>query len=117
MISKIVLNCLSVYLVMQYLKNKQRIRAATTTTTANSYMENFDRKQTYIAMVMSTFSLLEHMLYITSYVLYFFYFYELSYFIYISALLFVAIKHFLIFFILLALNNLFRNQVKQFFNY
>ena len=106
---KIVVNFLSIVLVGKYVRNKRRIRAA------NSNMVNFDRKQTYVALIMSTFSVLEHILYISSYVLFFFYYYELSNLVYTFALLFIAIKHLLIFFILLAFNNLFRNEVKLFF--
>ena len=109
----IVFNSFSIYLVRRYVQNKQRITALTTG--VNTHLENFDRKQTYIALVMSTFSLLEHILYIISYVLYFFSYYELTNFTYIVALLFIAIKHILTFFILLALNSLFRNEVKIFF--
>ena len=109
MIFKLVLNSFSVYLVRKYVKNKRSI--TTQTESVNSQMVNFDRKQTYIALVMNTLSLLEHLLCIASYVLFFFYYFELSYFIYVIAFLFIAIKHSLIFFILLALNNLFRNQV------
>ena len=57
---KIILNLLSVVLVRKYVQNKQRIRAATTA--SSSDLANFDRKQTYIALLMSTFSLLEHVL-------------------------------------------------------
>ena len=113
MVSKIVINSLSVYLVRKYVKNKQRIRAATTT--ANSNLVNFDHKQTYVALVMSVFSLFEHILYIASYVLYFVNNYDLSTVVYVVALLFIALKHLLIFFILILFNNLFRNEVKHFF--
>ena len=93
----------------KYVKHKQRIRAATTT--ASSELARFDRKQTYLALVMNTFSLVEHILYITSYALYFVYSYEMSSLLYIIALLFISIKHFLIFFVLLAFNKLFRAEV------
>ena len=114
MILKLILNVLSIYLVRKYVKNKQRIRA--TTTTAADELVNFDRKQTYVALLMSTFSIMEHILYISSYVLYFFYYYDLSNLVFALALLIIAIKHSLIFFVLLLFNNLFRNEVKSFLN-
>lgn len=115
MLLKIIVNSLSIYLVRSYIKKKQNIRATTTTTTADSYMVNFDRKQTYIALVMSSFSLLEHIIYITSYVLYFIVQSELSSIFYFIAVLIIGIKHLIIFFILLAFNNLFRSEVKNCF--
>ena len=115
MICKIILNSLSVYLVGKYVKNKQLLRATGTTTKANADLVSFDRKQTYIGLIMNTFSLLEHIFYILNYVLYFLYYYDLANLVYIIAIFFIAMKHFLIFFILLLLNNLFRNEVKNFF--
>ena len=106
---KIIFNSLSIYLVGNYVRNKQRIRAATRT--ANSELVSFDRKQTYVALVMNTFSLVEHILYITSYALYFVYIYDLSNIFYIVALLIISIKHFFIFFVLLTFNKLFRIEV------
>ena len=114
MVLKIILNSISVYLVRKYVKNKQKIIASTNI--ANSNLVKFDRKQTYVALVMSTFSLLEHALYITSYVLYFIDNFNLGTVVIAFAILFIAVKHLLFFFILLLFNNLFRNQVKIFFN-
>ena len=111
MFSKIVINSLSVYLVRRYVENKQRF----VTTAANSNLVNFDQKQTYVALVMSVISLFEHMLYIASYVYYFVNNYDLSTIVYVAALLFIALKHLFIFFILILFNNLFRNEVKKFF--
>ena len=108
---KIILNALSIYLVGKYVRNKRRLRTATTT--VNSELVSFDRKQTYIALVMSIFSLFEHILYIISYVLYFVSYYELSNFLYNFAFLLIYIKHFLIFFILFIFNNLFRNAMRS----
>ena len=53
MLLKIVLNSLSVYLVRRYVKNKRKVRAATLQ--ATSEMVNFDRNQTYVAFLMSTY--------------------------------------------------------------
>ena len=103
----IIINSLSIYTVGKYVRDKQKITAA------NSHMLNFDRKQTYIALIMSTFSLLEHMLYIGSFVSFFYYYLDLSNLFYACGLLFISIKHFLIFFILLIFNSLFRNEVKN----
>ena len=113
MILKIIINSLSIYLVGKYVRNKQRIAA--TTTTSNSNLVNFDRKQTYIAIIMNAFSLLEHILCVASYALYFINNMDLSSLVYAIALLFIAIKHFLIFFILISFNSLFRNAVKNLF--
>jgi hypothetical protein len=109
MIFKIIINSLSVYLVRKYVRNKQRITAA------NSQMVNFDRQQTYIGLVMSTFSLLEHILYIIAVFLFFIRYFDLCTLFYAFALLFIAIKHLLIFFILLGFNNLFRKEIKYIF--
>ena len=111
MILKLIINSLSIYLVGKYVRNKQRI----TTTIYNSNLVNFDRKQTYIAILMNIFSLLEHILCVGSYALYFINYMDLSNLVYTFAVLFIAIKHFLIFFILVSLNSLFRNAVKNFF--
>ena len=100
MILKIILNFISVYLLGKYVKNKQRIRA----TTATSHLVDFDRKQTYIALTMNLFSLLEHLLYIGSYIFYYINSYDLSALVYAVAFLFIAVKHllfFLIFFFLI----------------
>ena len=113
MILKIIINSVSIYLVGKYVKNKQRI--VVSTTIANIHLVSFDRKQTYIALAMSTFSLLEHSLYIASYVLVFISYFEVSTLVYAFALLFIAIKHLLIFFILWTFNSLFRNEVRIFF--
>ena len=110
MFLKIVLNSLSVYLVRRYVKNKRKIRAATLE--ATSEMVNFDRNQTYVAFLMSSLSLFEHVLYIVSYVLYFINNYYLSTVLFVVAFLFISIKHLLFFFILLFFNNLFRSEVK-----
>ena len=61
MISKLVFNSLLVYLVRKYVKTKQRIRS--TTTTPNSHVANFDRKQTYVALLMNLFTLFEHIVF------------------------------------------------------
>ena len=113
MILKLFLNFISIYLVRRYVRNKQKIRA--TTASASSHLIKFDRKQTYIALVMNTTSLIEHMLYITSYFLFYIYEFDLSTLIFVIALLFIAIKHLFTFFILFGFNNLFRNEVKNIF--
>ena len=113
MIFKIILNFILVYLVGKYVKNKQRIRA----TTAKSHLVDFDRKQTYIALTMNLFSLLEHLLYIASYILYYINNYDLSALVYAVAFLFIAVKHLLFFLILFLFNNLFRQEVKKVFSY
>ena len=116
MIFKLILNSLSIYLVRRYVRNKQRIRSSTITT-LSSELVSFDRKQTYVALVMNTFSLLEHMLYIASYIFYYINNYDLSTFLIVIAFLFISVKHFCIFFILLFFNSLFRNEVKNCFRY
>jgi hypothetical protein len=118
MVSKIFVSCSSMYLVRKYVRRKQVVISAvtsTTTTAVSSHLAKFDRSQTYIALVMSAFSLLEHIVYVAAYVLYFLYYYDLSSLIYVFALLFISIKHLLIFFFLLAFNHLFRKQVQTFF--
>ena len=110
---KIFLNSLLIYLVRKYVKNKQITTGLPTI--ANSNLLNFDRKQTYIALLMNILSLLEHFLYILNYVFFFLLYFELSNLVYIFAVLFIAIKHLLSFFILYILNSLFRNEVNHFF--
>ena len=111
MIFEVVLNSALIFLVGKYVRSKQRIRGATTT--ASVPLVNFDRRQTYVALVMSTLSFLKHIVFIASFVLFYFQFYYLFAFFYALALLFIAVKHFLFFFIILAFNSLFRNQVKR----
>ena len=113
MIFEIVLNLVLVHLIRKYLQHKIRISAQTAN--ASSHSASFDRKQTYVALLMSTFSLLEHMVYISSFVLFFFQCYHLCTLFYSLALLFIAVKHFLIFYIILSFNKLFRNEVKHLF--
>ena len=113
MILKLILNSLSLYLVRRYVKEKQKIKPSTPT--ADSHIVNFDRKQTFVAIAMNTFSLLEHLLYITSYIFYFINNFDLGALLIVIALLIISIKHFCIFFILLLFNNLFRNEVKKLF--
>ena len=74
MILKLIFNSLSICLVGKYFIKKHR----TVSATASSYLVSIDRKQTYIALSMNTFSLLEHSLYIASYISYFFYGYPYS---------------------------------------
>ena len=112
MVLKILINSLSLYLVRKYVKNKQRITAAST---ANPHLVNFDRNQTYIALIMNLFSMLEHIFIFTSFILFYFEYFELSNLVYTLGFLFIAIKHFLIFFILLMFNSLFRNEIKNLF--
>ena len=114
MILKIAINMVSIYLVGNYVKNKQRIRAAMAAR-VDSHIANFDRRQTYIAFIMNTFSLLEHMLNIAAYVLFFISDYQLTNMFIMLALLVIAIKHSFVFFILLLFNNLFRNEVRKCF--
>lgn len=113
MISKLLFNSLSVYLVRKYVKNKQRIRRSTAT--SNSNLVNFDRNQTYVALVMNLFTLFEHIVSVASFVFYFAYEFETSSLLYTIVLLFIAMKHLLIFFILVAFNNLFRGEVNNCF--
>ena len=109
MVLKIILNFISVYLVRNYVKNKKKIRAA------SSHAVKFDRKQTYIALVMNALSLIEHLLYIASYFLFYIYEFDLSTLVFVVALFFIALKHFLTFFILFGFNNLYRNEVLKMF--
>ena len=108
---KIILNSLSVRLVGKFVNIKRRISAPSTD------LESFDRRQTYIAHAMNIFSLVEHMLNVVVYVLYFFNRYNMSTLVFAVAFLSIALKHSLIFFILLVFNNLFRNEVKSYFKW
>ena len=110
---KIIFNSLSIYLVGKYFKNKKSVREASTTT--HSHLMNIDHKQTYVALAMNTLSVLEHSLYISSYILYFVLNYDLADLLYALALLFIAVKHLLVFFVLLLFNSMFRVEVKYFF--
>ena len=109
MILKIITNSTLVYLVGKYVKNKQRIR----TDVVGSGLVNFDRKQTYIALVMNVFSLVEHTLHVYSLFLFFEANYFLGTLVIAFGIIFIAIKHLLIFFTLLVLNRLFRNEVRK----
>ena len=113
MVLKLIINSASIYLVGKYVKNKQRIRRAATT--ANSELVNFDRKQTYIAIIMNILSLIEHLCFIITYVLFFIGYYKLASIFIMFGYLVIAVKHLLIFFVLLLFNNLFRNVMKNCF--
>ena len=115
MIAKIVLNTLLVYLIRSYVKRKQRI--STTANASNAHLASIDQRQTYISLIMSTFSLLEHILYITSFIQYFFNDYDVANFIYTFAAFSIAVKLVFNFFILLIFNNLFRNEVRNIFSF
>ena len=111
MVLKIILNSILVYLVRKHVKNKVKVMPSTAV--ANSSLVIFDRKQTYVALEMSTFSLPEHMLYITSNVLYFLNDFYMGTVVIGFVILFIAVKHLLSF--LLLFNKIFRNEVKTFF--
>ena len=110
MVLNLVLNSISICLVRRYVENKNRIVRTATESTAS-----FDQRLTYISVVMSTLSLLEHVVNVASYVLFFIKKYGQSTKFIGFALLVIAVKHSLVFFILLFFNGLFRNEVKKIF--
>lgn len=112
MVLNIVFNLISICLVRRYVENKKRIIRTATESTAS-----FDQRQTYISVVMSTLSLLEHVVNVASYVLFFINKYAQSTKFVGFALLIIAVKHALVFFILLFFNGLFRNEFKKMFHY
>ena len=78
-----------------------------------NYISRTDKNQTYIAVIMCVFSLLEHFFYISSFSIYFFKLYESSNSLYYLALMSIILKHFSNFFILFKFNFLFRSQIKR----
>ena len=82
-----------------------------------NYVSKADRNQTYTAVIMSFFSLLEHSFYSLGYVLYFFHHFELYTFFIYAAFLSILFKLIGNIFILYIFNSLFRNEVRKYFKF
>ena len=95
-------------------KNQSQINLSTKRTIHYAFISKTERNQTYTAIIMSLFSLLEHSFYLLGYSLYFFRFFELYlYFVY-GAILFYLLKLIGNFLILYFFNILFRNEIKKY---
>ena len=134
LILKIALNSLIVYLVKDYSKKLQMEKlefaqkitftkendqntTAEINTTHYNFISKTDRNQTFVAILMSLFSLFEHAFNILWYFIYLFNRIVLSNAFLYAALLSVLIKLICNFFILYKFNCLFRNEIKKMFKF
>lgn len=134
LIIKILLNSYSVFLVKNYLKNLKieklefalKISLMTIDTNKRTdsvknhesciYISKTDRNQTYIAIIMCIFSLIEHLFYTLSYMMYFLKHISLANSFYYLALVSICLKYITNFFLLYKFNYLFRSQLKKILN-
>ena len=134
LIAKLVLNTILVIHVRKYLlklkmdKLNFALRISTSALHINnidlskqSYINRTDRNQTYIALIMSLYSLLEHAFYIPSYVVFAIlplYAKSVAPILYFLCILALAFKHATNFFVFYKFNYLFRTEVnKTFFKF
>lgn len=125
---KILLNTMSVILVRKYLtklkKEKltlaEKISTSTEfqnstkqTKTKETYISKTDRNQTFVALIMCTFSLFEHALYIPSYVFYIMSCNDIAAVFYFMVLVFLALKQVANFFVLYKFNSSFRTELRK----
>ena len=74
------------------------------------------KNQTYISLIMCIFSILEHLFYIFSYILYFLNEYSDSNIFFYVATLFITNKHLFNILILYKFNSLFKSELQKFLN-
>jgi hypothetical protein len=131
LVAKLVLNTILVIHVRRYLfklkmdKLNFALKISTSALHINnidfsrqSYITRTDRNQTYIALIMSLYSLLEHAFYIPSYVVFAIqplYANNIAPILYFLCILALAFKHATNFFVLYKFNSLFRTEVKNTF--
>ena len=82
-----------------------------------NFISRAERNQTYSAVIMSFFSLLEHSFYVAENVLYFFHYFEVYIFFLYAGVMSIVLKLIGNIFILYIFNSLFRNEVKRYFNF
>ena len=129
MITKLVLNTILVIHVRRYLfklkmdKLNFALKISTSALHINnidlsrqSYITRTDRNQTYIALIMSLYSLFEHAFYIPAYILFALRINSIAPLFYFLSLLAQALKHATNFFIFYKFNYLFRSEVKKSFS-
>ena len=130
MIAKLVLNAALVILVRKYLNKlkmeklafAQKISSGSELHSQNieiskdTYISKTDRNQTYIAIIMCFFSLLEHIFYIPSYVLYALRINSITPILYFLAVIALTSKHAINLFIFYKFNYLFRTELKKTFS-
>lgn len=127
LIMKIFLNMKSVYLIKQYSnrimieKSEFALKISSpylhekdNRTPQNAAVSKADRNQTYMAIILCFFSLLEHILYLMAFVLYFFNYSIVSYYLYYFAILSLTFKHTSNILVFYKFNFLFRTEIKKF---
>ena len=77
------------------------------------FISKTDRNQTYIAIIMCVFSLIEHLFYTLSYMMYFLKHFSLANIFYFLALVSICLKYIANFFLLYKFNDLFRSELKK----
>ena len=129
LIAKLVLNTILVVQVRRYLfklkmdKLNFALKISTSALHINnidlskqSYINRTDRNQTYIALIMSLYSLFEHAFYIPAYILFALRINTIAPLFYFLSILAQALKHATNFFIFYKFNFLFRTEVKKSFS-
>ena len=129
MLVKLVLNAMSVVLLRKYLtklkKEKrvfaERISSGSQLQSTNvqapdsTYISKTDRNQTFVALIMCTFSLLEHVFYIPAYVFFIINISDLANGLYFMGLASHSLKQVASFIILYKFNSLFRKELREIF--
>ena len=124
---KIILNTISVILVRKYLtklkkekltladkmSSSNELQNTAIQTTKETYISKTERNQTFVALIMCTFSLFEHALYIPSYVLYNMSYNDLAAVFYFMVLASLTLKQVANFFVLYKFNSSFRSELKR----
>ena len=130
MVIKLVLNGMSVVLLRSYLtklkKEKrtfaERISSGSQLQSANvqaadsTYISRTDRNQTLVALIMCTFSLLEHVFYVPSYVFFIINISDLALVLYCLGLTSLCLKQVAGFVILYKFNSLFRKELREIYS-
>lgn len=127
-ILKLILNVFVVVLVKKYIKriklDKMEFSLRISTTALHEknkvnqsvYVNVTDTHQTYLAIIMCSFSFIEHFFYIFSFVVYFLKLNQYAGLFYYLAILSIGIKHLSNFFVFYKFNFLFRNEINKIFN-
>ena len=130
LIAKLILNSVLVVQVRKYLNKLKMEKLAfalkissgselhnqTIEISKDAYISKTDRNQTYIAIIMCFFSLLEHIFYIPSYVLFALRINSITSILYFLAVIALTSKHAINLFIFYKFNYLFRTELKKTFS-
>ena len=116
LITKLILNSLLVYLVKSYVNKLKKENITQSNIKSESFISKRDRNQTYISLFMSIFSILEHIFYIASYILYFLNKFSDSNIFFCTATFFISVKQMLNIFVFYKFNSLFKAELKKILN-